>query len=195
MCNVKRVLAVAVMTAGMVGSLTVLADNKSPIPTMSKDELIKLAMSAAPPNISKDATVMIPGEDGKLTEAKKGGNGFTCMPDIDGQEKPDPICADPAAWQWGSDMLSGAPRPTNTTPGIAYMAQGGWHWEKDGKILMKEEPGSKRVKEPPHWMILWPVESRVSGIPNLPNKFGAYVMFEGTPYAHLMIYQDPMKMK
>jgi len=88
MRNVKHVLAVAVVTTGLAGSLSVLADNKSPIPTMSKDELIKLAMSAAPPNISKDATVMIPGEDGKLTEAKRGGNGFTCMPDIDGQESP-----------------------------------------------------------------------------------------------------------
>jgi len=39
------------------------------------------------------------------------------------------------------------------------------------------------------------VEIRVSGIPGLPNEFGAYVMFEDTPYAHLMIYQDPMKMK
>src|SRR3569832_2554387 len=141
MRNVKHDMAVAVVTTGLAGSLTELAENKSPIPTMSKDELNKLAMSAAPPNISKDATVMIPGEDGKLTEAKSGGTGFTSKPDIAGQEKPDPICADPAAWQWGSDMLSGAPNPTNTAPGVAYMAQGGWHWEKDGKILMKEEPG------------------------------------------------------
>src|SRR3569832_1147318 len=151
MRNVKHVLAVAVVTTGIAGSQSVLADNKRPIPTMSKDELIKLVLCVALPNISKDATVMIPGEDGKLTEAKRGGNGFTCMTDIDGQEKPDPICADPAAWQWGSDMLSGAPNPTNTAPGVAYMAQGGWHREKDGKILMMEEPGSKRVKEPPHW--------------------------------------------
>src|SRR3569832_2459862 len=155
MRNVKHVLAVAVVTTGLAGSLSVLADNKSPIPTMSKDELIKLAMSAAPPNISKDATVKIPGEDGKLTEAKRGGTGFTCLFVFVGLVLFVLFCVDPAAWQWGSDMLSGAPNPTYTAPGVAYMAQGGWHWEKDGKILMKEEPGSKRVKEPPHWMILW----------------------------------------
>src|SRR3569623_466311 len=154
MDHIKHVLAVAVVTLGL-HPVSTFAESKSPISKMSKDDLIKLAMSAAPAKISKDATVLIPGEDGKLVEVKKGSNGFTCIPDIDGQEKPDPICADPAAWQWGSDMLSGAPKPTNTAPGIAYMARGGWHWEKDGKILMKEEPGSKRVKEPPHWMILW----------------------------------------
>jgi hypothetical protein len=169
--------------------------SKSPIPKMTEKQLIKLSMSAAPPKISKDATVMIPGKDGKLVEAKKGTNGFTCIPDIDGQEKPDPICADPAAWQWANDLMSGAPKPSNTLPGISYMAQGGWHWEKDGKILMKEEAGSKRVSEPPHWMIFWPINSDTSGIPSLPTKFGTYVMFQGTPYAHLMIYQNPMKIK
>jgi len=45
------------------------------------------------------------------------------------------------------------------------------------------------------WMILWPVENQTSGLPLMPNKFGTYVMFEGTPYAHLMVYQDPMKMR
>jgi hypothetical protein len=168
---------------------------QSPIRGMSKEELIKLALSAAPPKIAKEASVMIPGENGKMVEAKKGTNGFTCFPDIDGQEVPDPICADPAASQWVNDLMSGAPKPTNTVLGIAYMAQGGWHFEKGGKILMKNEPGAKRVSEPAHWMIFWPVDAQASGIPTLSSKFGTYVMFEGTPYAHLMIYQDPKKIK
>ena len=162
---------------------------------MSKDQLIKLAMSAAPPSISQDATIMVPGENGQMVEAKKGTNGFTCIPDIDGQEKPDPMCADAAAMQWGNDYMSGAPKPANTVPGIAYMARGGWHWEKGGKILMKPEEGAKRIAEPPHWMVFWPFDSKGSGLPSLPGKFQTYIMFEGTPYAHLMIYQDPGKLK
>ncbi|MBI5197575.1 MAG: hypothetical protein HZA19_03095 [Nitrospirae bacterium] len=169
--------------------------SKSPIKNMSKDQLIKLAMSAAPENIAKDATILLPGEDGKLMEVKKGTNGFTCIPDIDGQEKPDPICADEASMQWVNDLMSNAPKPTNMKPGIAYMAQGGWHFEKDGKILMKPEPGSTRMEEPPHWMVFWPFDSKASGMPSLPNKWGAYVMWDGTPYAHLMIYQDPNHMR
>jgi hypothetical protein len=162
---------------------------------MSKEELIMLAMGAAPSQISKEATILIPGEDGKLVEVKKGSNGFTCIPDIDGMPEPDPICADPAAWQWVNDLTSGAPKPTNTVPGISYMAKGGWHFEKDRKILMKNDPGAKAVKEPPHWMVLWPFDKKTVGLPIMPNNAGVYIMWEDTPYAHLMIYQDPNKMK
>ena len=114
---------------------------------------------------------------------------------MDGQEVPDPICADSAASQWINDLMSGAQKPTNTVPGISYMAQGGWHFEKGGKILMKNEPGAKRFTEPGHWMVFWPIDSQASGIPALSSTFGTYVMFDGTPYAHLMIYQDPKKIK
>jgi len=184
----------------MVVSMSIVAASMaekggSPIGKMSKDQLIKLAESAAPPEISKDATIMIPGPDGKLVEARKGTNGFTCIPDIDGQAKPDPFCGDAASMQWANDLMSNAPKPTNTVPGIAYMAQGGWHFEKDGKIVMKNEAGAKLVKEPPHWMVFFPFDSKSSGLASLPNKMGVYIMFEGTPYAHLMIYQNPNKMK
>src|SRR3569832_1019770 len=67
---------------------------KTGIKNMSQEELVKLAMSAAPEHISKDATIMVPGPDGKLVEAKKGSNGFTCIPDVDGMSVPDPICFD-----------------------------------------------------------------------------------------------------
>lgn len=159
---------------------------------MSEEDMIKTARSAAPAHISDNATVMLPGPDGKLKEAIKGTNEFTCVPDIDGQEKPDPICVDKAAMEWLNSVMNKEERPSNTEPGIAYMGQGGWHWEKDGKVVMDPAtPGAKRVKEPPHWMILWPVSSAETMIPEKPTKFGTYVMFEGTPYAHLMIYQDP----
>lgn len=183
---VLSISVVAISTAEM---------SKSPIGKMSKEQLIKLAESAAPPEISKDATIMIPGPDGKLVEARNGTNGFTCVPDIDGQKKPDPMCGDPAAWQWANDLMSGAEKPTNTVPGIAYMAQGGWHFEKDGKILMKNEPGAKLLTEPAHWMVFWPFDAKTAGLKTMPNKMGVYIMWEGTPYAHLMVYQDPRKMK
>jgi hypothetical protein len=162
---------------------------------MSKEAMITLSLSAAPPEISRDATVMIPGEDGKLVEVKKGTNGFTCIPTVNNRPEPDPMCMDQAVGQWVNDLMSNAPKPTNTVPGIGYMAKGGWHFEKDGKILMNEEPGSKAVKEPAHWMVMWPFDSKASGLPSVETPMGAYVMFDGTPYAHLMVYQDPMKIK
>jgi hypothetical protein len=164
------------------------------IESMSQEELIKLSLSAAPAHIAKDAAVMIPGEDGKMVEVKKGTNDFTCIPTVNNRPEPDPMCMDPAVSQWVNDLTNNAPKPTNTVPGISYMAHGGIHWEKDGKILMKEEPGSKMVKEPPHWMLMWPYDSKTTGLPTLPNPAGVYIMFDGTPYAHLMVYQDPNKM-
>ena len=84
--------------------------------------------------------------------------------------------------------------PTNTVPGIAYMARGGSHLEKNGKVVMAGE-GAKVVKEPPHWMVMWPFDPAASHLPTVPNPSGVYIMFEGSPYAHLMIYQDPNRMK
>lgn len=162
---------------------------------MSQEAMMKLALSAAPAHIAKGAGVMLPGADGKLVEVKKSANGFTCIPTVNNRPEPDPMCFDAAVNQWVQALQSKAEKPGNTVPGISYMARGGYHWEKDGKILMNEEPGAKLVKEPPHWMIMWPFSSADVKLPTMPNPSGAYIMFDGNPYAHLMIYQDPRKMK
>ena len=164
------------------------------VKAMSEKDQTALALSAAPARISKDAGVMIYGADGKLTEAKKGTNGFTCIPTVMNLPVPDPICMDAASNQWMTDVMNNAPKPSNTVPGIAYMARGGSHFEKNGKVVMAGE-GAKVVKEPPHWMVMWPFDPNASQLPTVPNPSGVYIMFEGSPYAHLMIYQDPNKMK
>ena len=163
--------------------------------SMSQEAQIRLALSAAPPHISKEAGVMLPGEDGKLVEVRKGTNGFTCIPTVNNREKPDPMCFDAAVGQWVEALQSKAEKPGNTVPGISYMARGGVHWEKDGRVLMNEEPGDKLVMEPPHWMMMWPFNSAQAKLPTRPNPSGVWIMFDGTPFAHLMVYQDPNKMK
>lgn len=188
-------LVFGLATAAMGDEGHTMGKTKNGIEGMSRDALIKLALSAAPPHIAKDAAVMIPGPDGKMVEAKKGSNGFTCIPTVNGRETPDPMCMDAAVGQWVDSLVNKAPKPTNTEPGVSYMARGGFHWEKDGKILMDEEPGAKLVKEPPHWMVMWPFDSKASGLAPKPNPSGVYIMFDGTPYAHLMVEQDPAKIK
>lgn len=162
---------------------------------MPQEALIKLALSAAPSHISKDAAVMLPDQDGKLTEVKQGTNGFTCIPTVNNRPESDPMCFDAAVGQWVDALVNKKDKPGNTVPGISYMARGGYHWEKDGKILMEEVPGAKLVKEPPHWMLMWPFDSKEAKLPTLPNPSGVYIMFDGSPFAHLMVYQDPNKMK
>ena len=164
------------------------------VKSLSEGEQVKLALSGAPPHLVKEVGVMIYGADGKLTETKKSTNGFTCIPTVMNLPDPDPMCMDAAVHQWMMDLMDNAPKPTNTVPGIAYMARGGSHFEKDGKVVMSGD-GAKVVKEPPHWMLMWPFESATTKLPTTPNPSGSYIMFEGTPYAHLMVYQDPKKMK
>ena len=165
------------------------------VKSLSEHAQVTLALSAAPARITKDAAVMVYGEDGKLKEVRPGTNGFTCVPSVMNLPIPDPMCMDAAVKQWLDDVGSGASKPSNTVPGIAYMARGGSHWEKHGEILMKKEAGAKVAKEPPHWMVMWPFDSKTSMLLNKPNPSGVYLMFDGTPYAHLMIHQDPKKMK
>ncbi len=164
------------------------------VKTMSEKDQTALALSAAPTHIAKDAGVMIYGADGKLTETRKSANGFTCIPTVMNLPDPDPMCMDAAVHQWMTDLMNNAPKPTNTVPGIAYMARGGSHYEKDGKVMMSGD-GAKTVKEPPHWMVMWPFDAAATKLPTVPNPSGVYIMFEASPYAHLMVYQDPKKMK
>jgi hypothetical protein len=107
---------------------------------------------------------------------------------------PDPICMDGAAHQWMTDIMNNAPKPSNTIPGVAYMARGGSHFEKNKKVVMQKEAGATVVKEPPHWMVMWPFDPATTKLPTAPNSSGSYIMFDGSPYAHLMVYQNPRKM-
>jgi hypothetical protein len=105
------------------------------------------------------------------------------------------VCADPNGWRWFVAAMSDQPKPP-ASGGIAYMAKGGLHYEKpDGQIVMKPGSDTKSVKEPPHWMLLTPLDPSATGLPSKPNAGGTYIMFAGTPYAHLMIYQDPKMLK
>ena len=164
------------------------------VKAMSEKEQTALALRAAPAHIANEAGIMIYGADGKLTETKKSSNGFTCIPTVMNLPDPDPMCMDAAVQQWMTDLMNNAPKPTNTVPGIAYMARGGSHFEKDRKVVMSGD-GAKIVKEPPHWMVMWPFDAAATKLPTAPNPSGVYIMFEGSPYAHLMVYQDPSKMK
>jgi hypothetical protein len=170
---------------------------------MSQDKLIKLALSAAPAHIAKEAAVMVQGEDGKLVEARKGTNGFTCVPMADPNVPTlDPMCMDQAGFQWLTSMMNNEPKPANTAPGIIFMAKGAHGWVKDGKLLRKKEQGAGLVHFPPHWMISWPFESKTSGFPDCatdPEKFAGSgntcIAEDGSPSAFLVIYQDPAKLK
>jgi len=66
-----------------------------------------------------------------------------------------------------------------------------------GALVAQAPPGQTKETEaePPHWMLLTPLDTASTGIPSHPNAGGSYIMFAGPPYAHLMVYQDPKMLK
>ncbi len=157
-------------------------------------EFIKEATAGAPAPVGHAAAVARMEPNGTVTGIREGTNGFTCFIIPDGSNAP--VCGDANALAWFKAAFSGQPSPPNTAPGIAYMAKGGMHFETpEGESVIRPSATTKQVAEPPHWMVLWPFSAGETGLPSKPNPAGMYVMFDGTPYAHLMVYQDPNRVK
>ena len=158
-------------------------------------QYIKVAESGAPVEIASKAAIVKLDAKGNATTVRAGTNGFTCIVGVPGD--PDaPFCGDQNGLAWIVSAASGKPKPTNTAPGIAYMAQGGVHHETATKdVVMMPGANTHPVREPPHWMLMWSFDPATSGLPVKENSAGVYIMFAGTPYAHLMIYQNPNLLK
>jgi len=155
-----------------------------------KDQLIKDAMAAGPANIAKDATILAPGPDGQMVELRHGTNGWTCIPDSPESPGKDPMCADEQAMQWAGSWMAHDDHPANTAPGLAYMLAGGSDISANDPWA-KADKETKFVTSPPHFMILWPYDPQTTGLSDKPKKTGSWIMWAGTPYAHLMINQVP----
>jgi len=165
---------------------------------MSHQQIVEAAMAGGPASVSHDATIGWIDSTGTFHQMQAGTNGWTCF-----ITRPDPIagpvCADANGLAFMTAMFKGQPAPpAMSAPGVMYMAQGGSHYEDAaGNVLMEHDlhhsPASRRVMEPPHWMLAWH-DVATSGLPTKENAAGVYILFAGTPYAHLMIYQDPAKL-
>jgi len=153
----------------------------------SAQDKIERAVSAAPPSVAKAAKVMDMDDQGKMTVLREGNNGFTCFPGHPGVVGEVAMCADAASMQWISDFIAHKPKPTNAEPGVTYMLTGGTDWSATDPFATSGTP----IKEPPHWMILWPFDPKTTGLPTTPKQTGTWIMYAGTPWAHLMINQHP----
>ena len=153
----------------------------------SKDARIRRAMSAGPPSVAQNAAIMDADEKGNMVTLRPGTNGWTCMPGHPSNVGDVAMCLDGPAMQWAQDWLGHKDKPSNTQPGIIYMLAGGTDWSATDPWATSGTP----IKEPPHWMIMWPFDPKTSGLPTEPKQTGTWIMWAGTPYAHLMINQKP----
>jgi len=148
---------------------------------------IALALSAGPENIAKDATVVDSDGHGGTKVLRQGRNGFTCMPGDPGGVGMPPMCMDKVAVQWNKDFEEHKPKPTTTVPGIEYMLAGATQ-RRDSDPNDKTSPP---INIGPHWMILWPFDPKTTGLPTTHKPTGAYIMWAGSPYAHVHVMGRP----
>jgi hypothetical protein len=150
-------------------------------------EKIARAMSAGPDNVSKFARIIDTDAQGNKVILREGGNGFTCMPGNPKVVGEPPMCVDAASMQWFADAKAHKPKPTNTVPGITYMLAGASQRSDSDP----NDTTSMPVEVGPHWMIMWPFDPKTTGLPTTHKPTGAYIMWAGSPYAHMHIMGRP----
>lgn len=175
MKHLSLVIAAAAIGGMALGSLIATAAHHE------SDALIADAMSAAPPSVSKKATI----KDGAGNVLRKGSNGWTCYP---GSKAMGPLCNRP---QWDAVIQAVMSKSSVDVKefSVSYMLAG--EGEAPGvsnidPFATEPTPSNQWVKEGPHLMILVPDSKILHGLSTDP-KDPVYVMWKDTPYAHIMV--------
>jgi hypothetical protein len=84
-------------------------------------------------------------------------------------------------------MAAHKAKPTNAEPGIIYMLAGA----TQRSVSDPSDKTNPPITMGPHWMIMWPFDPKTTGLSATGKDTGAYIMFAGTPYAHLHIMGQP----
>jgi len=144
-------------------------------------------MSAAPPSIAKNATILDHAKEGaEPAVLRKGTNEWTCFPDDTSTPANDPMCLDKVAMAWAQAWMT-KKEPGLTATGIGYMLQGGGSPSNTDPHAKKPPAGQKWMKEPPHVMIFVPGKLDQKVYTTDEHSGGPWIMWAGTPYEHLMV--------
>ncbi|MFC3174541.1 hypothetical protein ACFOD9_09770 [Novosphingobium bradum] len=146
---------------------------------------VRSAMSAAPVAVAAHATIVRANADGSMTTLRPGTNGFTCMPDNPATPGPDPMCMDANAMDWAMAWMGHKPPPEGK-PGLMYMLEGGTDASNVDPYATR--PDGAWISTGPHVMVVGS-QALLAGYPASPrpDTKAPYVMWAGTPYAHLMV--------
>jgi hypothetical protein len=148
---------------------------------------IESAMAAAPASVSGGATIVEAQADGSMKTLRQGSNGWTCMPDSPTTPGPDPMCMDKNAGAWAAAWIGKKP-PADGVPGVMYMLAGGTDASNTDPYAKAPTAGSDWIRTGPHIMLVGS-KAVLANYPSgpSPDTKAPYVMWAGTPYAHLMI--------
>jgi hypothetical protein len=144
------------------------------------------AMTAAPPEIARDATI-VRIVNGATQTLKNGTNEYTCMVSNTG-----PMCLAPIAMEWAHAWQTHTHPPAKL--GFIYMLNGDTGMSNTDPWATKRAPGNHWVKTGAHVMMVGSPVEKMTGFPRTPDPDPTkpYVMWSGTPYEHVMI---PMSRK
>ena len=153
------------------------------------DARIEEAMRAAPSAISAEATIVDwpDGPGSEMVVLREGTNRWTCIPGFsfypDGVGRP--MCLDDVWLAFITARLAYEEFPAITSPGIAYMLDGGGGPSISDPFATEPAPGDNWIKDaPPHMMILTPGDlSAYSQTPGMEP----WNMFPNTSFQHLMV--------
>lgn len=155
------------------------------IATVSADEkqaMIDDAVSAAPSGITKEATIM----DWAGNTLKKGSNGYTCFPTPPNLKGKAPMCLDKAWMEWADAWMNKKPFKASSV-GTGYMLAGDGGASNIDPYADGPTADNQWIVEGPHLMTIVPDAAALEGISTDPKNGGPYVMWKGSPYAHIMI--------
>ena len=113
---------------------------------MTNAEKIRIATSAGPADITKNAAVMDAGADGKMVELRKGTNGWMCM------AQPEAMCLD-KQWQNWADAWMSKKDPKITGVGIGYMLRGDQGASNTDPFATEKTATNQWVVSPAHIMV------------------------------------------
>jgi len=174
---------------------TVKSVRKRPASTKLR-KAIMLAESAGPEAISKSAAMVgcDGGSGGGMNELAKGPkeiragtNGWVCYALKDG-----PMCLDKEWRKWMEAWMSQSePRIEGT--GIGYMLRGDTGSSNTDPFAMSRTANNIWVVAPPHIMVLYQDPKMLDAYPTDPKSGGPWVMWKGTPYAHVMVPVSPKR--
>ena len=150
-------------------------------------EIIKNAETAGPAAVASGATIYAFNSDGSMKVVRKGTNGYWCMPDDPSTPGDDPMCGDAASMEWAMAWMSKKDPPKGKV-GLIYMLAGGSDASNTDPYGSGPTDANNWIKTGKHIMIMnamdmmpgYPAEAK-------PDTSKPYVMWSGTPYAHLMV--------
>ena len=180
-CNSQKA---ATNAADNIGAANVATNTAS---AANSSDPVASAMSAGPASIAGDATIIMANADGSMKTLREGKNGWTCMPDSPTTPGPDPMCMDANAVTWVTAMIGHKPPPANIV-GMMYMLEGGTDASNTDPYATAPTADNDWVKTGPHVMVVGS-QGLLKGHPSgaKPDTKSPYVMWAGTPYAHLMV--------